>query len=61
MDAHHFMRIDGTISTEFKIKHINFIQVNYGKEVTIDDTLFRIFHFRNHTPTHMTDYKLIEY
>lgn len=61
MDAHHFMRNNGKISNEFKIQHVNFIQVNYGKEVTIDDTLFKIFHFRNHTPNNMTNYKVIEY
>jgi hypothetical protein len=61
MDAHHFMRTDGRISGEFKIEHVNFLQVNYGKEVTIDDTLFKIFHFRNHTPNNMTKYRIIEY
>jgi len=61
IDAHHFMRNDGTISQEFKIPHSNFLQNNYGKEVTIDDNLFRIYHFRNHTPINMNNYKIITY
>ena len=61
VDAHHFMKNDGNISNEFKAPHNNFIQINYGKEVTIDDNLFRIYHFRNHTPKNMTNYKSINY
>lgn len=61
MDAHHFMRNNGTVSTEFKVPHSNYLQKNYGTEVTIDDNLFRIYHFRNHTPQHMNDYKIINY
>jgi hypothetical protein len=61
IDAHHFMKSDGSVSNEFKIPHINHQQINYGKEVTIDDTLFRIYHFRNHTPSSMDNYKTIKY
>lgn len=61
VDAHCFMRNDGTISHEFKVPHINYLQNNYGKEVTIDDNLFRIYHFRNHTPLNMNNYKIINY
>jgi len=61
LDAHHFMRNDGKVSEEFKTAHKNFIQVNYGEEVTIDDSLFRIYHFRNHTPINMDNYKTIKY
>lgn len=60
-DAHHFIRNNGKISREFKIPHTNYLQKNYGKEVTIDDTCFRIYHFRNHTPSYMNDYKIINY
>jgi hypothetical protein len=61
IDAHHFMKNDGKISNQFKIPHNNFIQVNYNKEVTIDDNLFRIYHFRNHTPKSMNNYTSINY
>lgn len=61
VDAHHFMKNDGTVSSEFKVPHNNFTQVNYGREVTIDDDLFRIYHFRNHTPKNMTNYRIINY
>lgn len=61
IDAHHFMQNDGTVSSEFKVKHINNIQINYGKEVTIDDTLLRIYHFRNHTDINMDNYIEINY
>jgi hypothetical protein len=61
IDAHHFMRTNGTISNEFKIEHKNYQQINYGNEVTIDDSVFRIYHFRNHTPKHLNIYKFIEY
>jgi hypothetical protein len=61
MDAHHFARKDGSVSNEFKIPHINYIQINYGKEVTIDDTCFKIYHFRNHTPSDMTDCKVYNF
>jgi hypothetical protein len=55
------MKNDGKVSTEFKIPHINYQQINYGNEVTIDDSLFRIYHFRNHTPKNMNNYKTIKY
>lgn len=61
IDAHHFMQKNNKISEEFKIPHINYIQINYGSEVTIDDSLYRIFHFRNHTDLDMNDYKEINY
>jgi hypothetical protein len=61
VDAHHFMRNNGNISTEFKVSHIEYQQINYGNEVTIDDNLFRIYHFRNHTPIDMNNYKTIKY
>jgi hypothetical protein len=61
VDAHHFLSINGSVSDEFKIKHDNYIQINYGKEVTIDDTIFRIYHFRNHTETYLNDYHKIIY
>jgi hypothetical protein len=61
MDAHHFMQKNGGISKEFKAEHVNYIQINYGKEVVIDDTIFRIYHFRNHTEPHLNNYIRIEY
>lgn len=61
MDAHHFMQKNNLVSSEFKINHVNFLQINYGKEVTIDDSLFKIFHFRNHTDIHMNNYVEISY
>jgi hypothetical protein len=61
MDAHHFMQKNNFVSGEFKINHVNFLQINYGKEVTIDDSLFKIFHFRNHTDINMNNYVEITY
>jgi hypothetical protein len=61
VDAHHFMKNDGKVSKEFKTPHNNFIQVNYGNEVTMDDTLFRIYHFRNHTDSDLNDYVKVDY
>ncbi len=56
VDAHHFCQKNGNVSHEFKVPHNNYIQVSYGDEVTIDDTVVRLYHFRNHTPVHMNDY-----
>lgn len=60
VDAHHFKQKNGSISTEFKVPHKNFIQKNYGKEVTIDDEVIRIYHSKNHI-TNMNDTKIINY
>jgi hypothetical protein len=49
MDAHHFKQSNNLVSNEFKINR-NVTQVYHGKEVYIDDNIFRIGHFRNHTP-----------
>lgn len=61
MDAHHFMQKNGFVSKEFKFKHVNYTQLNYGKEVVIDDTMFRIYHFRNHTEPYLNNYIKIDY
>ena len=61
MDAHHFRMKNGSVSQQFKVEHVNCIQKNYGNEVTMDDTLLRIYHFRNHTPKEMNEYVEIEY
>lgn len=61
VDAHHFRRNDRTVSSEFKASRENYLQNYYGNEVTIDDNLFRIYHFRNHTPSNMNNYKIINY
>jgi Glycosyl transferase family 2 len=59
MDAHHFMSKDYGITNEFKVEHVNYIQTIYGEHLTMDDNLLRIYHFRNHTPSHMKQYKQI--
>lgn len=61
IDAHHFMKKDGTISEEFKNNRNNLLQIHYGREVLVDDLKYRIYHFRNHTPKNMSDYKFIDY
>lgn len=61
IDAHHFMQKNNLVSKEFKVEHVNFLQKNYGKEVVIDDYLFRIYHFRNHTNKNMDNYIKINY
>lgn len=55
IDAHHFA-FNNKISNQFKINRNNLLQVFYGDEVTIDDNLFKIYHFRNHTPPEMNKY-----
>ncbi len=55
VDAHHFS-YKNKISNQFKINRENLLQTFYGDEVTIDDTLFKIYHFRNHTPKEMNNY-----
>lgn len=51
MDAHHFALNDGTVPhDEFKSNR-EYLQVTYGKNVYIDDNIFRIGHFRNHSPS----------
>lgn len=61
IDAHHFMKKDGTISNEFKNNRNSLIQIFYGEDLSIDDSKFKIYHFRNHTPKNMSDYKYIKY
>lgn len=61
IDAHHFQQKNGYVSEQFKIPHTDFTQKNYGNEVIIDDSLIRIYHFRNHTPETMNQYKHIDY
>jgi hypothetical protein len=61
MDAHHFMQKNNLVSKEFKVEHVNYLQKNYGCEVVIDDYLFKIYHFRNHTDIKMGDYVKIDY
>ena len=52
VDAHHFALNDGTVPhKEFKANRDKDIQVAHGKNVFIDDNIFRIGHFRNHTPS----------
>lgn len=61
IDAHHFLKKNNTVSNQFKKNRNNVLQVFYGDEVTIDDDKFRIYHFRNHTPSSMNKYKNINY
>ena len=56
VDAHHFMQKNNLISNEFKTNRNDLLQKNYGNEVVIDDYLFRIYHFRNHTDKNMDIY-----
>ena len=49
IDAHHFQMKDLNVSTEFK-NNRELIQIYHGLNVYIDDSKFRIGHFRNHTP-----------
>ncbi len=49
MDAHHFRMIDDRVSDEFKVNRF-LTQKYHGKEVYIDDDIFIIGHFRNHSP-----------
>jgi hypothetical protein len=49
IDAHHFQMNNNKVSEEFK-KNRDILQVHHGKEVYIDDNIFRIGHFRNHSP-----------
>ena len=52
IDAHHFRMIDNIIpNNEFKNNRENYIQVSHGENVYIDDNVFRIGHFRNHSPS----------
>ena len=50
MDAHHF-RLNNNIvpHNEFK-NNRHYLQTTYGENVYIDDNIFRIGHFRNHSP-----------
>lgn len=61
VDAHHFAYNDNVVSNEFKINRDNLIQIHYGNQVTIDDNKFKIYHFRNHTPSNMNNYEEIIY
>lgn len=61
MDAHHFMQKNNLVSNEFKANRNSLLQIYYGNEVTIDDSLFKIFHFRNHTDINMNNYVEITY
>jgi len=63
VDAHHFFHKDYGISKEFKMgrNEESFTQQYHGKEVYIDDSLLRIYHFRNHSPSNMNEYRSLEY
>ncbi len=61
VDAHHFRQKNGEVSGEFKCEHKNYIQKFYGNEVVMDDTLLRIYHFRNHTDSNLNNYIQILY
>ena len=39
----------------------SFTQQYHGKEVYIDDSLLRIYHFRNHSPSNMNEYSMHSY
>lgn len=56
VDAHHFSYPNNRVSKQFKINRENLLQIFYGDEVCVDDNLFRIYHFRNHTPKEMNNY-----
>jgi hypothetical protein len=52
MDAHHFRMINNEVPhKDFKNNRENFLQVSHGENVYIDDNIFRIGHFRNHSPS----------
>ena len=56
MDAHHFRMDNDRVSEEFKHNR-DLLQIYHGKEVYIDDNIFRIGHFRNHSPaTEITNF-----
>jgi hypothetical protein len=60
VDAHHFSYQD-KVSKQFKKNRENLLQIFYGDEVTIDDNLFCIYHFRNHSPKEMNKYVNINF
>ena len=61
IDAYHFQMNDNTVSTQFK-KNREYLQVYKGNEVYIDDNIFRIGHFRNHSPpTDINNYINVDY
>jgi hypothetical protein len=61
VDAHHFRQKNNEVSSELKCEHENYIQKFYGNEVVMDDTLLRIYHFRNHTESSLNEYQEIKY
>mgnify|MGYP003440649910 CR=1 FL=1 len=62
IDAHSFTpNYCNYPSPEFFLGRKNYIQVIYGNDLTIDDTLLRIYHFRNHTDKDLNDYTYINY
>lgn len=62
LDAHLFNPIYHNFpSPEFNLGRHNYQQVIYGKDLTIDDTQIRLYHFRNHTDTNLNDYIYINY
>jgi len=63
IDAHHFMMINNEVpKKEFWNNREKHLQISHGKNVYIDDSIFRIGHFRNHSPfAKDTDFTLFKY
>jgi len=56
MDAHHFRMINNEVPTEeFWNNRGNHLQISHGENVYVDDNIFRIGHFRNHSPSSNND------